>query len=163
MSAVTGQIAYGLTSPLSGVVDASIVTVVLPCRNEPGAGVSVVLAAASASENCAVFSDWAPLVSVPAGEFDGARLQSANAATTIVPTAAPQAVARRRPSPPPRLIEIAPSPARARPRMCGKATLIHWLVEVLSQGSAAEFTDTTPVRFRVRSRFMDRPRPNSGT
>ena len=90
MSAVTGQIAYGLTSPLSGVVEASIVTVVLPCKNEPAAGASTVRAAASASENCAPFRDWASLVSIPAGlgGREPSPLQALITAATTVITAA---------------------------------------------------------------------------
>lgn len=32
---VTGQIAYGLTSPLSGVVEFNKVAVALPAKNDP--------------------------------------------------------------------------------------------------------------------------------
>src|SRR6185312_2546404 len=47
---VTGQIAYGLTSPLAGVVELINVTVVLPAKKDPGSGVSSVAASRSSIE-----------------------------------------------------------------------------------------------------------------
>src|ERR1700678_3874983 len=49
MVCVTGQIAYGLRSPLAGAVEPSRVTAVLPARNDPAAGGSDVAAAASSA------------------------------------------------------------------------------------------------------------------
>src|SRR5580704_8487991 len=54
---VTGQIAYGLMSPLAGVVEPSSDTVALPARNEPAAGFSTVDAAACSVLYCPP-ADW---------------------------------------------------------------------------------------------------------
>jgi hypothetical protein len=47
---VTGQIAYGLTSPLAGVVELNRLTVVFPAKNDPASGLSDVAAARSSTE-----------------------------------------------------------------------------------------------------------------
>jgi hypothetical protein len=59
---VTGQIAYGLMSPFTGVVEPSTVTVFLRARNEPAAGVSEVAAAAfsAAYAELADAPTWVP-------------------------------------------------------------------------------------------------------
>jgi hypothetical protein len=47
---VTGQIAYGLTSPLAGVMEFNKVAVALPAKNDLGLGLRNVATAQSSTE-----------------------------------------------------------------------------------------------------------------
>ena len=81
-------------SPLTGVVEPSIVTVVRPARNEPAAGVSTVAAAAFSAAYCELPGTPATLPLRPCGTAGLA--PEPQPATTAPATAAAAQTARRR-------------------------------------------------------------------